>query len=254
MGMLYDTINKMMGFVVPQAEAPTQEAYPGEAEYVRDEFRRRGGIKNNIDSRKLAQEYRQAVQHPAFSGNYYQGKKQAPQQEVQGMSIESAIKGMLHPGGGQVQAAEIQTAAPTPAPDANDFEKNTLPIFNKYQIPPAVAYGMRDAEGGNIGSNNAWNINATDSNPQGAYNYDSPEAGAEAYARLIAKDPLYAKAYAARNNPDKMLEEIANAGYAGDPATWKQRSASTGGAGKHFDKYVDFIKGTNGYKRYRQQP
>lgn len=144
-----------------------------------------------------------------------------------------------------------KTSVPTPAPNANDFEKKALPILSKYQIPAAVAFGMRDAEGGKIGSHNVFNINAVDSNPSAAFNYNSPEAGIEAYAKLIAEDPRYSKAYAKRNDPDAMIEEITNAGYAGDPRTWKKRSVSTGGAGKMFDSYADFVRNTPGFNRYR---
>jgi hypothetical protein len=133
---------------------------------------------------------------------------------------------------------------PTPVPQ-NPVDK----ILSQYQIPPSVFYGMRDAEGGKIGANNPMNIGAFDSNPQNAANYNSPEAGIEAFAKLIAQNPRYAEAYAQRNNPDVMLQAIMDAGYAGDPSTWKQRSASTGGAGKTYDTYAEFVKNTPGWRK-----
>lgn len=174
-----------------------------------------------------------------------------PTQSVLG----SAVKQMQ--GAAQAEAAAPQITAtptpqisPTPAPDASDFEKLALPILNKYNIPPSVAFGMRDAEGGKIGANNVFNINAVDSNPQAATNYATPQEGIEAFAKLIATDPRYKKAFDLRDNPQAMIQAIQQAGYAGDPSTWRQRSASTGGAGKVYKSYADFVKDTPGFARY----
>lgn len=145
----------------------------------------------------------------------------------------------------------LPPVSPTPAPDASTFEELAIEVLNRNNIPPAVGLGIAQAEGGRIGSNNVYNINATDSNPEGANNYESPEAGVQAFADLIAKHPRYQKAFAMRNNPDAMVEAIEEAGYAGDPKTWKQRSVSTGGAGKTFDEWSDFVRSTRNFKKYR---
>ena len=150
-------------------------------------------------------------------------------------------------------AGVAPTASPT-QPDTSDgyvVPPNPVgEILAKYHIPDPIFYGMRQAEGGNIGKNNPMNLGAPDSAPQNAFNYDSPEAGIEAFARLIATDPRYAKAIALNNNPKAMLEEIVRAGYAGDPSTWKQRSIEQGGAGKYFDTYQDFVMSLDGWRDY----
>lgn len=47
--------------------------------------------------------------------------------------------------------------------------------------------------------------------------FSTPAESAIEYMRLIKYSPRYAKAYAVRNNPDQMIEEISKAGYATDP-------------------------------------
>lgn len=136
------------------------------------------------------------------------------------------------------------TPTPTPRP-ANSIEQ----ILSSYEIPLPVFYGMRDAEGGVIGSNNPMNIGAFDSNPTAAVNYPTPEEGIEAFARLISGDKRYEKAYKLRNNPEAMLQAIMDAGYAGDPKTWKQRSIDTKGAGSTYDTYSEFVKDTPGWRK-----
>lgn len=136
---------------------------------------------------------------------------------------------------------------PTMHPQADELERRTFPTFQKMGVHPAVAYGIAQAEGGRIGKNNIWNLNAVDSNPNLAYNYDSPEAAATDAAKLILKmmgvnGPI--------SNPSEAIEVIQNAGYAGDPKTWKQRSIDTGGAGINFDSWADFVRATQKYKKW----
>lgn len=180
------------------------------------------------------------------------------------VGVKSALKSLRNQSLGEQSVLGAETTptmtprpSPTLAPDANEFEKLALPILNKYEIPPAVAFGMREAEGGNIGSHNVYNLGAFDSNPQNAYDYDSPEAGVEAFARLIAENPRFKEAYAKRSEPEAMVEAIMQAGYAGDPKTWKRRSidqarrAGGRGAGEIYDSYSQFVKDTPGFRRYR---
>ncbi len=146
--------------------------------------------------------------------------------------------------------AQEPVPSPTLAPGADDFEKTALPILNEYSIPPNVAFGMAQAEGGKIGDYNKFNINAVDSNPQAANNYGSQEEAVRAFAELIAKNPRYQQAYSLRSDPEAMLKAIQDAGYAGDPKTWRQRSIKTGGAGQTYKSYADFVRDTPNFRRY----
>lgn len=148
-----------------------------------------------------------------------------------------------------IAAGAQELPSPTPAPDASDFEKIAIPILNKYGIPPSVGLGIAAAEGGRIGSNNVFNLNATDSNPQGASSYNDQASGIEAFAKLIASNPRYAKAYANRIDPAKMLTEIQNAGYAGDPKDWQKRKLKET-ADFPYKQYSQFVMDTPAYKRY----
>lgn len=154
----------------------------------------------------------------------------------------------------------LPTATPTFSPGS--FEQIAAPILKKYGIPLEVGFGMRDAEGGKIGAHNVYNIGAVDSNPTNAANYISPEQGVEAYAKLLSGkyklangqyDTRYIPAYNLRNNPEEMLKLIMQLGYAGDPKTWKQRSIDTGGAGKIYDSYAQFVMNTPGWKKYAKR-
>lgn len=153
------------------------------------------------------------------------------------------------------------TFMPTATPAPTSFEAMAMPILQKYGIPPEVAFGMRDAEGGKIGANNVYNIGAVDSKPTAAANYVSPQEGVEAYAKLLSGkyqlangqfDTRYLPAYELRSNPVAMLRKIVELGYAGDPATWKQRSMATGGAGQYYDNYRDFVMDTPGWKKHHK--
>jgi hypothetical protein len=155
-----------------------------------------------------------------------------------------------------------RAAMPTIPSSLSEIEQRTLPTFQQYGIPPAVAYGIAGAEGGKIGSNNIYNLGAYDSNPQNAFHYDSPEAAATASAKLLSGryelgtpgsgkfDTRYLDAYKLSNDPVATLHAIYQAGYAGDPKTWKARSIATGGAGKYFDDWDEFVRSTPAWKKW----
>jgi len=160
----------------------------------------------------------------------------------------------------------MPTAMPTMAPTitqtpqqqlqqqqlTSDFEKQTLPVFQQHGISPAVAYGIAAAEGGRIGQHNIWNINATDSNPQGATNYSSIQQGALGAARLIQR--MLQSQGVTSNDQNVQLLAIERAGYAGDPNTWQQRSAATGGAGKNGVRYWNqLVQSTPQWKNWMAQ-
>lgn len=144
---------------------------------------------------------------------------------------------------------------PTQAPQVlgnntgnSGFEQQTLPIFQQHGVNPAVAYGIAAAEGGRIGQHNIWNINATDSNPQGATNYGSVQQAAQGAAQLIQR-MLQARGVTS-SDPNVQLQAIEQSGYAGDPRTWQARSAATGGAGRQFRSWSDFVRSTPAWNKW----
>jgi hypothetical protein len=169
---------------------------------------------------------------------------------------------------GQVLAAEdkYKNSNPstlTPIPDP--YEARTMETFDKSGIPREIAYGIRQAEDG---VKNSYNIGATDANPTGALDYGSPEAEATAAAKLLngtfEKDfigsgrfnetfkPAFQQ-FQKDKNVEKFLKAIYEAGYAGDPNTWKQRSIDTGGAGQYFNNWDEFVKNTLPYQKWHKK-
>lgn len=69
--------------------------------------------------------------------------------------------------------------------------------------------------------NNYFGYQAYDNNPSGSTGFDSPLHSAQAYGRLISQDPRYKRAYSVRNDPYKMMSEIAKI-YASDPNYYKK--------------------------------
>lgn len=167
---------------------------------------------------------------------------------------------------GQTERALAQPPTPTPTPlppvDMTSYEQLTAPTFDKYGVPRAVAFGMGDAEGGKI---NRFNIGATDSNPQNAVRYPDELSEATGAAKMLsgkAESTFYGNGERGRqqfedamkqNTLDEIMAAIRDAGYAGDPATWKQRSIDTGGAGKYYDTWDEFVKATRGYKKFQNR-
>ena len=114
-----------------------------------------------------------------------------------------------------------------------------LPITRKWNIPDAVAAGQFAGEGRleGLGAalNNFYNYMAYDGREQSMPSFPTPEAGVEAYARLISSDPRYQEAMKHTNNPVKMLQLIHKAGYASRP------------------DYTDFIMSTPEWQYFNQK-
>lgn len=161
------------------------------------------------------------------------------------------------------------TAEPTPVPsprylqNSEEFEKIAVPMAQKYGVPEAIAMGQYAAEGrienGGLGAkrNNFYNIAAFDSNPDAAFNYDTPEAGIEEYMKFVTgQGDRYAspdvknkfasafEEYKKTGNVFKFLVDIESAGYAGDPRDYSTR------AGNGYDSYSDFVMDTPEFKKY----
>jgi len=152
------------------------------------------------------------------------------------------------------------TRIPTPVPKKlNDYERLTLETFRKLGIPEEVAYGIAAAENG---YNNRFNLGAVDSNPSAApIQPDLANATAAAkflsgrlpvdeYGNGALGKKAFEEAYTKRDNPIDYLLAIMNAGFAGDPATWKERSIATGGAGQHYDTWDEFVRATPAWKKW----
>ena len=123
--------------------------------------------------------------------------------------------------------------APLPSPVATEeakvastdwdrFIEKARPIAQKYDIPLKVMVSQAALETGHGTSwqarvkNNYFGLGAYNDNT--SFGYSSVEECIEYYAKLIAKNKRYSKAYEARSNPEKMITEIKKAGYASDPA------------------------------------
>ena len=159
----------------------------------------------------------------------------------------------------------IPTPTPTQTPnfgEMTDYEKMTGDTYDQWKVPRAVAYGIRKAEGGRI---NGFNIGAVDSNPGRAKRFDSQLAEATTAAKMFsgkANPEFYGNGEAGRvqfeeaNNlgtPSAVLHGIQQAGYAGDPKTWKARSAAAGGAGLNYNSWEDFIMDTDEWRKWVPQ-
>ena len=155
---------------------------------------------------------------------------------------------------------QLKIQPPTPTPVPTDYEALTMQTFDNHQIPREVAFGIAGAENGRI---NKFNIGAVDSNPGAAKVYDSNLAAATSAAKMLsgkANSEFYGnrkrgkndfkKAYELKSDPIAMLKAIEAAGFAGDPLTWKDRSIATGGAGKYYDSWSDFIMNTPAWKKW----
>jgi hypothetical protein len=132
----------------------------------------------------------------------------------------------------------------------SSYEQQAAAIFQQYGINPQVGLSILKAEGGRIGTNNPGNINATDSNPTGAYNYATPQAGLHGAAQTMRR--LLDKQGIKSNDPNMQLQGIEQGGYAGDPKTWRQRSIATGGAGKQYPSWSSFVKATPVWNTWSQ--
>lgn len=147
---------------------------------------------------------------------------------------------------------------PTPTPEMTAYEKMTAPTFDQYKVPRAVAFGVGAGENG---SNNRFNIGAGDSRVALAPKWDELTAATKA-AKLFsgkANPGFYGNGetgrqqFEAANNlgtPSAVLHGIQQAGFAGDPNTWKARSVATGGAGTIYNSWEDFIMATPAWKKW----
>lgn len=156
-------------------------------------------------------------------------------------------------------------------PQIDTFIQNKiLPVTRKYDIPDAVAVGMFAAEGRNLGlganRNNFYNIAAFDSNVNSAFTFATPEQGVEAFAQFItgqydryASDKhkkKFRKAYTKyleHRDPVKYVQDIRDAGYAGDPNTWRQRKLEQDGVETPFSDYAEFVFANPEWRKYYNQ-
>ena len=158
----------------------------------------------------------------------------------------------------QPQPSPTPPASPTPTPiQSNQFatrprtadflESDILPTTREAGIQDAIAAGMWAGEGrgehkyGQAPYNNAFNINATDSNPNGAFQYADNAAGTQAYADLLNR--RYAEALQQPGILEQLLA-IQNAGYAGDPTTYDARSPN------NYPSYSAFVQDTPEFRYY----
>lgn len=173
-------------------------------------------------------------------------KKQATN-PVQGF-LDMAKNALIKP----VFAGDTTKSAAFSQTPQQSFEALVKPIAQKYGIPMAVIMGQYAAEGRDKGTgasrNNFFNIGGFDGQEANMPSYKTPQEGIDAYAKLLATDPRYAKAYALRGNPAAMIKAIQDAGYAGDPTTYSQRASNS------YPTYSSFVMDTPEYKKYAVVP
>lgn len=105
----------------------------------------------------------------------------------------------------------------------DDFKLSCKKIAKIYNFPVNVALAQAALESrrgtSNLaqGRNNYFGLGAYDANPNLAFAFDNPQQSIIYYMSLIRFNPIYAKAWAVKDSPKLMLEEIKNAGYATDP-------------------------------------
>lgn len=125
------------------------------------------------------------------------------------------------------------TPMPTPEPPAPGwygFIKKVERIADIYDFPVkvAVAQAALESDRGNstlaINKKNFFGLNAVDWDPYNqAWSFSTEEECILEYMRLIKRQ--YPEAYAARHNPNRMIELIKAGGYASDPNyVWKIRN------------------------------
>lgn len=154
----------------------------------------------------------------------------------------------------KVQAQERPSPTPTATAQPKQYtdhwqfiDQVVAPLSKKYQVPLSVAASQFAGEGRLKGlgaeRNNFYNIAAYDSDPNQAVRYPTPEAGVEAYMKLMSgqyklangkTDTRYLPAYKLRNNPEAMLRKIKELGYASRP------------------DYPEFIMSTPEWKKYHK--
>jgi len=143
-----------------------------------------------------------------------------------------------------------QVLGATNAPSLDSyFQENVFPTTREAGFPDKVSTGMfaaesRDLNGLGARRNNPYNIGAYDSNPDNAFDYESPQAGVQAFVDLLMNDPRYIQAMELKDDPMGMLQAIQNANYAGDPATYGER------ADNGYNSYSDFVSNTPEWRYY----
>lgn len=114
-------------------------------------------------------------------------------------------------------------------------------------VPVSVILSQMASESGRGTSkifkekNNLFGYNAIDDAPgKKSTAFNSPEESIDAYIGLL-QSPRYANAWASRQDPALMLKEIENAGYAGDPKTWKSRAEKMMGKKIPYNSYSEMM-------------
>lgn len=190
----------MDGKPAVKASSPTPTPYPGEDEWVLNQFNKRGG-----DARELHKTYRKAVESPDFTGKYYGQKEATPTPTPTGMPVEQAVLG-------------------TSTDVAPDFDKvlndYIFPVTREAGIPDALAASQTAIESGRRinPNNNLHGIMQWDAQGKRSLrSFTNPSESAEHYVHTIKKN--FPEAYSLRDNPKAMLKALQTGGkyrYEGD--------------------------------------
>ena len=105
----------------------------------------------------------------------------------------------------------------------DQFVQSATKVAKEHGFPLGVLLGQAALETGRGKSsqsqskNNWFGLGAFDANPNNAFGFKNAEESIKYYINLIKNDPRYKNAWAARNDPVKMIQEIKKSGYATDP-------------------------------------
>lgn len=177
---------------------------------------------------------------PAFAAENVEAVKATPVQTMKDGSIKMSDGSIVKPDAfGNLPVTNTQPTSGVKAATPNQqafldrFDKEAEIASQQYGIPKSVILAVAGHESGfNPNASTLFGIKGAGANlptwevidgkrvnvNANFRTYSSTQAAFNDFAKLIATDSRYAKAYANKDNPTKMVQEIKKAGYATDPA------------------------------------
>lgn len=181
---------------------------------------------------------------PAFAAENVEAVKATPVQTLRDGSVKMSDGSVVKPDVfGNLPTTTTQPSSGVKAATPNQqaflqkFDKEAEIASQQYGIPKSVILAVAGHESGfNPNATTLFGIKGAGVNvPTYEYingvktrvnadfrTYSTTQDAFNDFAKLIATDPRYAKAYANKDNPTKMVQEIKKAGYATDP-TWDKK-------------------------------
>lgn len=176
---------------------------------------------------------------PAFAAENIDAAKATPVQTLKDGSVKMSDGSVVKPDAfGNLPVTNTQTGSGVKAATPNQqafldrFDKEAEIASQQYGIPKSVILAVAGHESGfNPNASTLFGIKGAGANlptwevidgkrvnvNANFRTYSSTQAAFNDFAKLIATDSRYAKAYANKDNPTKMVQEMKKAGYATDP-------------------------------------